>query len=324
MEAAQALSLARRIEAIKTSHAPAPAILFHEDAVGNDLVHATIGSQGSVGLGFGTGTTPEAALLKAYSEWIERGTFRQIAPSRGLHSTNGLAAHPDEPAAIANARLELIERDAFLTCWLAGRPPLWLTEREVLQVDSSGQLAFQCRAFAAKGFSLKLGVIGSSNGAVAVVSSLIAGEPLDIAGGVAIQTRADFSLLAALGGVVQTQRAVATVVLNRNRDGMPPLVVHPHALAQPRDLLPYFLNRANAVELGWYLEASEDAVAFPDCDIDVEVFRPSSAWPLTVARAYSHAMQDYFACEIPHEHLNWVRLRSVFPWVREVNERIHP
>jgi ribosomal protein S12 methylthiotransferase accessory factor YcaO len=324
VEAAKALSLAQRLQSIRAHHASPPSVTLCDDAMGQDLVHAAVELTGTPGLGFGSGASPTEAVLKAYSEWIERRAFYELAPSLGLRSTNGLAAHPVGELAIENAKLELIERDAFLVSWLARRAPYWLSEQEIADVDPAGSLRQQVELFAANHFALKLGVIGSSQGAIVVVSAMTAQEPLWIAGGAAIQTRASRNITDALLGAVQTQRAAATVVWNRQRQGLSPLKVGPSGLLQPSDLLSFYLNPTNAEVLSWYLNSSADAVAFPDADVAVETFTPTAAWPLTVARASSPTMQDYFACGVPSDRINHQRLRSVFPGIRELNERLHP
>jgi|GEM_PF-4800515 len=288
------------------------------------LVHSMIELPGVPGVGFGTGPNADQALLRAYSEWIERRTFHSIASSQGLHSTNGMSAHPAKVSAIENAKLELIERDAFLVGWLAGRSPRWLEEREVQALDPTGSLLTHIALFAANHFRLKLGIIGVSQSAVVVVTAIIACKPLAIAGGVAIQTKAAYSLKSALRGAVQTQRTAATVVWNRQRGDLPPLKIDSSDLSQPRDLLAYYFDRANAIDLDWYIGGSAEALELPACAIDVETLSPSSAWPLTVAMASRPLMQDYFACKDSSDHINWERLRAVFPGAAEVNERMHP
>ena len=324
MEVAEALSLEDCIRAIKAAHSPSPEVNFYDNALGIDLVHAHLEVPGCVGRGFGSGRSAHEALIKAYSEWIERTVFHSISAARGPHSTNGMAAHPNEATAIENATLELIERDAFLTSWLAGSPPRWLSMEEVSAVDRSGFLQTQVELFAVNHFALRLGVIGVTGNAVTAVTAMVAQDPLPIAGGAAIQTRSARSLVTALNGAVQTQRTAATVVLNRQKREFPPLQISSRELSQPRDLLAFYLNRENAVDLDWYVGAAAEAVDFPVCRINVELFSPCSAWPLTVARASSPEMQDYFACEIPRERINWERLRAVYPDAIAINERMHP
>lgn len=54
---------------------------------------------------------------------------RERAPACTSSSTSGLAAWTDAEGALCRATLELVERDAFLRCWLARRaPPQWATE----------------------------------------------------------------------------------------------------------------------------------------------------------------------------------------------------
>ena len=66
--------------------------------------------------GRGTDLIEEIAYLKALSECIERATTYYS----GIPNTNGVATHFDLSSAKANARDELIERDAFLCNFLLG------------------------------------------------------------------------------------------------------------------------------------------------------------------------------------------------------------
>jgi len=67
--------------------------------------------------GRGIDTDEDTALLKAFSELVERS----VCSGYGINS-NGVAAHYDRDSAILNARKELIERDAILCHHLTGKP----------------------------------------------------------------------------------------------------------------------------------------------------------------------------------------------------------
>jgi YcaO cyclodehydratase, ATP-ad Mg2+-binding len=66
--------------------------------------------------GNGTSRDPDTALCKAVSESYERFCVKYYE----LASSNGCAAHYDQPTALINAKLELIERDAFLCHFILG------------------------------------------------------------------------------------------------------------------------------------------------------------------------------------------------------------
>lgn len=67
--------------------------------------------------GRGIDKDQDSALLKAFSEIIERMTCKRL----GIRS-NGVAAHFDKDLARMNARMELVERDAILSHFLTNEP----------------------------------------------------------------------------------------------------------------------------------------------------------------------------------------------------------
>lgn len=321
METPEALALDELLRRVGEVHSPRPEVTFFDDALGVDLVHALVEAPPQLGKGYGIGATPNLALAKAYSEWVERGIFYDVAKSRGAKTTNGFAAHPNPAKAVESARLELIERDAFLTCWHAGRPPRWLSEQEIAQMDHDGGITSQCEHFLKHGFKLRLGIVGSSLGANVVVSSMTALPPSPLAGGIAIQTSASPALETAFRHVIETQRAVATVVLNRSKLGVKSDRTE---LRQPRDLLDHFLDPTNAANLAWYVEGCDEPVLFPPEEVTLETFKPQAAWDLTVARASSPQMQEYYGVGTEHPPIHWARLHRVFPDLEKMNPRQHP
>jgi YcaO cyclodehydratase, ATP-ad Mg2+-binding len=321
LETSDEVSISQLLSRIAGAHSPSPTVTFFDDAVGSDLCHVLIEQEGRQGKGYGIGSSAGLALLKAYSEWLERGVFYELAKPGAFESTNGFAAHPHLEQAEAAARLELIERDAFLTCWHARRPPRWLSACEVERADPSGWLRSQQILLRDNGLDLSLGIVGMSLGACVVVSALKVIAPSLLTGGVAVLTSASLDLGTALQHVVETQRAIATVALNRiHRKAH----VDVNRVEAPVDLIDHFLTPPAAAGISWYFDGSEEPVVFPKEEIAVQWFRPHAAWDITVARATSPSMQQYYGVFQGSPPVNRERLLRVFPGLEEVNEQQHP
>jgi len=74
-------------------------------------------ASGEVLTGRGIDTDEDTALIKAFSELVERS----VCSIHGINS-NGVAAHYDKESAVLNAKKELAERDAILCHHLTGKP----------------------------------------------------------------------------------------------------------------------------------------------------------------------------------------------------------
>lgn len=92
-------------------------------------------------VGRGIDTDEDTALIKAFSELVERS----VCSFYGINS-NGVAAHFDKGSAVLNAKKELIERDAILCHHLTGKP-FFINEKPV---------RFDSLKFALFGFGMDL------------------------------------------------------------------------------------------------------------------------------------------------------------------------
>lgn len=72
--------------------------------------------------GYGESNRETVAYEKAICELIERETLYLQDTNSVIKTTNGMAAHRFSKIAALNAKLELIERDAFLRHWLTRTP----------------------------------------------------------------------------------------------------------------------------------------------------------------------------------------------------------
>jgi hypothetical protein len=72
--------------------------------------------------GYGEAGSEHLAYEKALSELVEREAVLSNGMRFGIHSTNGVACHRLRFLAKEAARLELLERDAFLRHWLTRTP----------------------------------------------------------------------------------------------------------------------------------------------------------------------------------------------------------
>lgn len=72
--------------------------------------------------GLGIDKQKYMAITKAVFEYYERRALIEYGFNSGVVSTNGMAAHVVESIAYNTAKLELIERDAFLKHWYSKKP----------------------------------------------------------------------------------------------------------------------------------------------------------------------------------------------------------
>jgi hypothetical protein len=139
--------------------------------------------------GRGQARSQDVALSKAAGEAIERWLVASSA-STSASTSNGFAVHPFLPAARANARREIVERDLFLCHMLTDTPFLPLP-REAHRGHRA--LTAFARHLGRRGIDVKLGRLPSESGLVVVACGAF-GAQCDVPFGVALGLGARGSL----------------------------------------------------------------------------------------------------------------------------------
>ena len=259
-------------------------IASYEDRLTEDIHHFLAEANGRSVIGFGTDWSPEKALIKAISECAERSVLKAVAAP----TSNGFAAHNSKERAAQKALLECKERDAFLLGWLSGRSPKWL------EVDSSMQII---KPPLSHGFAVRFGLVAVSDGDPVIVGTLTPGPSFSSPFGAVFSSACSATLDGAIQSTAFELRRAATVILNRADS---PAGVSRNASALPNDgrsTFEYYLDPANANDLNYYFENSQDPleVTFPHTRFDFhscEIKDP--ALKVIVAHCRPEESQDLF------------------------------
>jgi hypothetical protein len=279
------------IQQVRQAHGESIQLRSFFNPLSDAVFHVEI-DDGNGAVGYGDGFSEGEALQKAYSECLERRHFQTLDAAIGYP---GMASHPDRQQAEANARFELIERDVFLTTYLAKRPPCWLAchQTEPALPSSYSQLIQQLAAF---GFSVRLGIVGTCDGAVVSVAALQEGGPTQRFGH-SIHPAADSDWKAAIrksllsaarsAGIIQTKFELGEKAF---RD------VEIFSLSSPSEHRDYHLNPANVDKFSWYFSSVEDVVVLPPLEVTLTSLQAPTphAWTQYIAMASSTGAQTYF------------------------------
>lgn len=286
------------------------------DFLGEDLYHFQV--SGELASGFGTHLDQRTAFLKSFSEYIERLTMKH----HGFRSSNGIAAHPLNSSARKGSINELIERDVFLSSWLAGRGPKWLADSEIsVYVSERGQN--QIERLRGQNLHLQLGISGVLNGILVVVSALT-GLRFKFPFGVSVTTAAGENLMEALDSVIMNQRRVPTQVINSHKQGVMPIACN--AVSSPADHQLYYLVPDRVESMDWFLRSSREVSVFPDLEIISEPLKipVKTPWSMSVYRSHSAFAQQYFVGKTGKRVWNESRILTLIDDLGFVNHQLHP
>jgi hypothetical protein len=298
------------------------------DVLSDEIIHFQINSRADDSLsGFGTDFSREVALRKAWSEYMERKALREHAKLKGGNgpsqptTSNGFAAHLTETLAAQNARLEVIERDAFFWMWFSRSTPCWLPSESLSHLQPR-RLEVLKSALESHGMWSTFGIVAQTNGFFTVVN-LLESQKGDF--GYAISTACKSSIVEGLEAVILDSFRLANVVVNRLSNGEP-------------------VARAVSKREGWkassHLELSlssplvpkwlkvnpvESVIVLPEIEFEVEkILTTFDPLELYVMRAIGVNSLSYYVGETQISNLNVRRLKELGLALTELNMEVHP
>ena len=319
MENTSVSALIKKAEAL---HAPVK-VRMSLDLVDPQLVHFHVQSEEANISGFGSGFSKLTAFTKAYAEYIERATFREYAKTNsGFATSSGFAAHVSLENAAEAALSEMVERDAFLCCWLTGRAPYWLQSAEIGHVLFS-DFGSVYERFSRNGLDIKLGVVAKTGPFHVAIGMIMPLNGVERDFGFVIETAAGRSLQDALFAVYQGCCRHATLCLNRRerRDRVFNDLTEA-MIAIPADHLEFYLNPVHALD--WLLAGSPEITALSLPAYDIQKCQVgANIFDLKVVKCISTEFQEYFVGSTNEHHINRSRLQREFGEI-ELNWRVHP
>jgi len=296
-----------------------------EDKISKEVFFIDISSHGSpLNCGFAESFVEGLALHKAYSEYVERRVFEALTKSLGLKTTSGMAAHPDHAAAMENAILELIERDAFLMCWLGKRPPLWLLNEDISVLAGRAQACLE--GIREHQMEPRIGLVAMT-GDVFTVCGALMGAKFASPFGFIVATAAEKSLASCVEKTVLTLARYANVFVTRAGLGLPLVDSSQAGNRDPVDIhLKKSLDFDAFSQCSWFFESSVEVLVLPTFEVSCEelVVDFPLAFPRSVALANAPDAQPFFFGETTTNLVNRGRIRSVFGGDGILNYQVHP
>ena len=274
--------------------------------------------------GFAEDYLEHVAIEKAYSEFTERSVLLAFSSELNLPNSNGMAAHINFELAQSAAVEELIERDVFLTMWLAKRPPYWLNESEILISESAVRLSEMGKTHK---IECKFGLVGICNGHF-VFCVATQGQDFSEKYGFTVSTAASLDFKTALekaslcarrtiNGFVTLLQLKKTIFANKKQIESDFPLYHRN----------YYMMFSSFAKASWFLESRADALELPSIDIAVrELPMPFvPAIPRVVVIATSAQAQQLWFGRTYSSLINFERLESVLENSRlTFNKYLHP
>ena len=316
------IGVAELIKKAEALHAPVK-VRMSLDLVDPQLVHFHVQSEAAGISGFGSGFSKVTAFTKAYAEYIERATFRGYTGAKSPFTTSsGFAAHTSLEAASEAALGEMVERDAFLCCWLTGRNPYWLQSEEIKRVLFSDFDAVYER-FSRNALDIRLGIVAKTGLFYVAIGLIMPASGAQRDFGFVIETAASRNMQDALFAVYQGCCRHATLCLNRRKMREQVFTDLTEALiVKPADHLEFYLNPAHTVD--WLLGSSAEstALSLPAYDIQ-ECQVGANIFDLKVVKCIGADFQQYFVGSTTEHCINHSRLQREFGEYK-LNWRVHP
>ncbi len=315
---------------IRKCHGQDVFIGYSHNSISDEVHHIYVHLKSFDAWGFGDGTDPTMALIRAYYESIERIVFHQS----GAPTTNGFAAHVTTAEARVKAAEELIERDVFLTSWFCNRPPVWLSP-SVIDTTLRSIDPWVLEAITAMervGITPRFGVCGLTQGRIIMAGLMLgASNTLTIPFGASVVPGIGSNIAEAIRRLVMDQMRILTGIgvraeeLGKFRSSR---VNNKIVVDKTMDHLDFYLDLENFDQLKWYLNDSTSEIPqLPDLDISYEDFSIplETAFPISVVRAHCPQAQAYFVGAANSERINRSRLGCLgFGDVKEILAPVHP
>lgn len=259
-------------------------------------------------VGFGTDAFESRALIKAATECAERHCLRS---SGSASTSSGFAGHTDKETARILARRELIERDAFLLGWLAGRSPMWLSEGEIKQAQEAFVIL---ETINRHGFKTQAGIVANTGCVTTVVGAILPSKSGALNFGVVLGCAASDSVSSAITSVSNELARAATVLLNRSEGAGSADEIELPEIRNGRSTFEHYLRSGSiGPNLRQYLEESQNPLDLPDFETTFDEFQRSISGPLLnieVAWAKSPHAQSLFFGKPEPSRINFDRFKA--------------
>lgn len=266
-----------------------PVVRRIEDPFGKRINHFRVYFENMRGTGFGTDTSETVALLKAFSEAVERSVFWKLSIGGSTITSSGYAAHSNFHLAATSARYELLERDAFMVMWISGQHPRWIPDSDVPK-----QLRHEFEELQKNGFTVTVGQIAICEGDVHVwIGVLRCNKFTDV--GVVVSTSAAKARESAMLNIIyDLRRAAGLIEVRKNAGGTFNFEAE---VRSATDTLEFYLNPKNksaVIDLlqssGEILHLGGDQVSIAQIPHDIE----DLPWDIVVAHATSERLQQLY------------------------------
>lgn len=246
--------------------------------------------------GSGAAVSPEEALNKAISEFIERRAFSENSKTLNAQTSSGFAAHLNANLAIGASRTELIERDLFLVCWYAQVMPAWVP---IEGLKLSARIFDFLNSFESLGIKIKIGVLAQCGSTTVSVGLLHFGDYSNGAASYGLATEAANSLQTALDKVILSLARIANLVITRKHSSLSLFEpISADEVRSPFQHLEYYLNPVNRRFLDpWWESTSTEVFSVEAEKICSRVIESSLADGLgrKVAFSESDGVLNYFS-----------------------------
>ena len=271
--------------------------------------------------GMGDDDNKVIAFEKALSELLERSALHDFKGT-GINTSNGFASHTRMDLAKENAKNELIERDLFLTTWLAKKPPYWVTDSNFKGLLKS-MIRSEQDLFNNLGYSLKLGIIGVCNDSWVGVAVLKPRKNVNLFGCV-LTTAAHGSVEGVIEKLFLDQKRMVSMIEDRlriNRTIFTPILEA--EIRHPVDHTEYYLNPENLKKISWYIDSPGEILTFPNLDLNFQVIAPPVEFQnyRYIVRCHSNDSQKYFIGKTTTKNINLKRLKTL---TNKYYDQIHP
>jgi len=296
-----------------------------EDTISHEVIFVDITSRASLlSCGFAESFSEEVSLHKAYSEYVERRVFEKLASGLNLRTTSGMAAHPNSELALEYAAMEMVERDAFLLCWLGKRPPCWLSCEEVAALAGRTQLCLE--GIRRQQMEPRIGIVALTGDVFTVCGALV-GKNFSSPFGFVVTASADKTLRSCVEKTILTLMRYANMFVTRTRLGLPLLEVD--CVGNRERINLHFNNSidiASCTQSAWFFESSSDILVLPTFDIHFDELPVSFplAFDRSVALARSADAQGLFFGATTADVVNRNRFHTVFGPETLFNNCAHP
>lgn len=292
-----------------------PTINFEviHNSLSPELVHFVLRDHEAKG--FGGANNQMLAAQKAYSEFIERKSMRELNKMfTSFKTSNGFAAHVNRAEAMKSSRYEVIERDAFLLTWHGLRAPYWIGNAELTKLLSPENFEI-LKLHKKNDLDLLIGIVAVSQNIYTAISCVRMTDNRFY-----IDTKTGDDLPDILNALVESISFNSHYILKgyvKNSIS---------SLKKPMDHLDYYLKPRKGLD--WFFKGSDGVMELPLGEITTMDCYANDLLNTTTDRFvyYSEApgMQSYYCGKLVSMNKNKKRFESVFGKEFEVNKQVHP